>query len=74
MLEIAPSTVSRHLKALILVGLVAQEQQATTLICRVKYDVMHNLVDFLVTECCANSAHPPAQQLRRRKGRLTPIV
>src|SRR5690606_35781273 len=54
-LEIAPSTLSHHLKALILVGLVTQERQSTTLICRANYDVMHSLINFLVAECCADS-------------------
>ena len=65
-LGIAPSTLSHHLKALILVGLVTQERQSTTLICRANYDVMHSLIDFLVAECCADSACParPAANAR----------
>lgn len=53
-LEIAASTLSHHLKALIAVGLVSQERQSTTLICRANYDVMHGLVEFLAEECCAD--------------------
>lgn len=58
-LAIAASTLSHHLKTLILVGLVTQERQSTTLICRANYEVMHRLVEFLVAECCADSACPP---------------
>ena len=55
-LDLAASTLSHHLKALVVVGLVSQEREATTLICRANYDVMHGLVDFLVAECCADGA------------------
>jgi DNA-binding transcriptional ArsR family regulator len=55
-LEIAASTLSHHLKSLMMVGLIAQERQSTTLICRANYDVMRGLVAFLVEECCADDA------------------
>jgi DNA-binding transcriptional ArsR family regulator len=53
-LQIAQSTLSFHLKALIHAGLVTQERQSRTLICRANYDVMKALVGFLVDECCAD--------------------
>jgi hypothetical protein len=44
------------------VGLVVQERQGTTLICRANYDVMRGLVDFLVAECCVETTcAAPAQ-------------
>jgi ArsR family transcriptional regulator len=55
-LDLAASTLSHHLKAMIGVGLVVQERQATTLICRANYDVMRGIVDFLLAECCVESA------------------
>ena len=55
-LELAASTLSHHVKALLTVGLISQERQATTLICRANYDVMRGIVDFLVAECCADVA------------------
>ena len=55
-LKIAPSTLSHHLKTLIVVGLVSQVRDATTLVCHANYDVMRGLVDFLVAECCTDSA------------------
>jgi len=61
-LDIAASTLSHHLKTLMIVGLVSQERQSTTLICRANYDMMRSLVGFLVEECCAESVCPPAQQ------------
>ena len=53
-LDVAPSTLSHHLKSMLIVGLIHQERQSTTLICRANYDVMQGLVDFLVAECCAD--------------------
>jgi DNA-binding transcriptional ArsR family regulator len=52
----AASTLSHHLKTLLIVGLISQERQATTLICRANYETMTSLVDYLVAECCADSA------------------
>jgi DNA-binding transcriptional ArsR family regulator len=61
-LAIAPSTLSHHLKSLIIVGLVTQERDATTLICRANYPVMQGLVDYLVAECCSEAECTPARQ------------
>jgi ArsR family transcriptional regulator len=54
-LQIAASTLSHHLHRLILVDLVTQERQATTLICRANYAAMNRLVGFLVDECCVDA-------------------
>jgi ArsR family transcriptional regulator, arsenate/arsenite/antimonite-responsive transcriptional repressor len=50
-LGIAGSTLSHHLKTLVIAGLVAQERQATTLVCRVDAASMRGLVFYLVAEC-----------------------
>jgi DNA-binding transcriptional ArsR family regulator len=55
-LDLAASTLSHHLKAMIAVGLIVQERQGTTLICRANYEMMRGIVDFLVDECCAESS------------------
>lgn len=55
-LKIAPSTLSHHIKALVVVGLVTQVRDATTLVCHANYEVMQGLVDFLVAECCADAS------------------
>src|SRR5829696_4318822 len=55
-LGVPASTLSHHLHRLILTGLVTQERQATTLICRANYPVMRDLLGFLTEECCADSA------------------
>jgi ArsR family transcriptional regulator len=54
-LGIAASTLSHHLHRLILMGMVTQERQVTTLICRANYPAMHSLVGFLVDECCIDA-------------------
>jgi ArsR family transcriptional regulator, arsenate/arsenite/antimonite-responsive transcriptional repressor len=54
-LSIPASTLSHHLKTLIIVGLVSQERDATTLICRANYSMMRGLVEFLVAECCTEA-------------------
>ena len=55
-LDIAPSTLSHHVKRLVDVNLVSQERQATTLICRANYRSMNGLIGFLSEECCADGA------------------
>src|ERR687897_1883510 len=54
-LGIPASTLSHHLHRLILTGLVTQERQATTLICRANYPAMSTLLGFLTKECCADA-------------------
>jgi ArsR family transcriptional regulator len=58
---IAASTLSHHLHRLILTGLVTQERQSTTLICRANYPAMDALLGFLADECCADAAAPAAR-------------
>lgn len=59
---IAASTLSHHLKRLIDTGLVTQERQATTLICRAHYPSMDALLDFLADECCVESSNSGKSQ------------
>ena len=42
-LKIAPSTLSHHIKTLMVVGLINQVRDATTLVCHANYDVMRGL-------------------------------
>ena len=41
---------------LVVAGLVTQVREATTLVCHANYDVMRELVAYLVAECCAESS------------------
>ncbi|QDM17437.1 helix-turn-helix transcriptional regulator [Tardiphaga sp. vice352] len=54
-LKIAPSTLSHHIKTLVVAGLITQVRESTTLLCHANYAVMNGLVDFLVSECCADA-------------------
>ncbi|WP_207483871.1 ArsR/SmtB family transcription factor [Arenibaculum pallidiluteum] len=54
-LGIPLSTLSHHLRKLVLTGLVTQERRATTLICRADYAVMDQTLGFLAKECCADA-------------------
>lgn len=54
-LDIAASTLSHHIRHLKEAGLIAQERQATTLICRANYPAMNALVGYLVDECCQDA-------------------
>jgi ArsR family transcriptional regulator len=58
-LAVPGSTLSHHLKTLPIVGLITQEREATTLICRTHYPVMRGLVQFLEAECCADAQCAP---------------
>jgi ArsR family transcriptional regulator len=51
-LGVPASTLSHHIKQLVSVGLVIQDRQGTSLICRASYPQMQALVDFLAGECC----------------------
>lgn len=53
-IDIAASTLSHHLSKLITVGLVQQERQGTTLICRAEFSTMKDTADYLIAQCCAD--------------------
>ena len=50
-----------HCRRLVDTGLVSQERQATTLICRAEYPAMQALIGYLADECCADGSCPPEQ-------------
>ncbi|HPF13938.1 MAG: helix-turn-helix transcriptional regulator [Planctomycetes bacterium] len=50
---IPPSTLSHHLKRLVAVGLVHQERQATTLVCRADFAAMEATFALFANECCS---------------------
>lgn len=53
---IPASTLSHHLSKLCACGLAGQTREGTVLRCRAHYDVMDQLVGFLVAECCADAS------------------
>lgn len=58
-LGLAASTLTHHLKGLMVVGLVTQERDSRILICRANYPMMRGLIDFLAAECCADAGCGP---------------
>jgi ArsR family transcriptional regulator, arsenate/arsenite/antimonite-responsive transcriptional repressor len=66
-LDIAASTLSHHLKALIGVGLVSQAREGTTLICHANYDLMRGLIEYMVEECCAEGTCDPAVAVKLQR-------
>jgi ArsR family transcriptional regulator len=51
------STLTHHMKILAQAGLVTQERQGRSIICAaVAYDELRHLSEFLLRECCADSA------------------
>lgn len=58
-LDVAASTLSHHLKSLVLVDLVTQTREGTTLVCHANYDTMRGLIGYMAEECCAEGTCPP---------------
>jgi len=52
---LAASTLSHHIRHLREAGMITQERQATTLICRANYAAMNQLLGYLVDECCIDA-------------------
>jgi hypothetical protein len=57
-----PRRSPHHLQRLIATGLLTQERQATTLICRANYPAMNSLIGFLADECCADAASASSEE------------
>ena len=53
-LDIPGSTLTHHIGHLKSAGVIRQDRQQATLICRMEYNVLRELVDFLTAECCAD--------------------
>ncbi|MFO6419289.1 ArsR/SmtB family transcription factor [Hylemonella sp. W303a] len=55
-LDIAPSALSFHLKALLHAGLVGSEPDGRHLVYRADFSRMNNLLDYLTEHCCQGVA------------------
>ena len=60
-LEVAPNTLSFHLKELSHAGLISQERQGRNLIYRAAFDTMNALLAYLTENCCQGQACLPTQ-------------
>lgn len=59
---IAASTLSHHLRKLVAVELIRQERHGTTLLCQAQYEVIRDLGDYLIAECCVEGGEPAELQ------------
>lgn len=53
-LDIPGSTLTHHITHLKSAGVIRQERRQATLVCKMEFDVLRNLVDYLTEECCAD--------------------
>jgi len=60
-LDLAPSTLSHHLSALVDAGLVIQMKQGREVLNRADYAAMRRVLGFLTSECCAGVSIEPAE-------------
>ena len=58
-LEVAPNTLSFHLKELSHAGLISQERQGRNLIYRAAFDTMNALLAYLTENCCEGQGCTP---------------
>lgn len=61
-LDVAASTLSHHIKSLVIVGLVTQVREGATLVCHANYELMHDLLAFLAEECCSDGVSPATER------------
>ena len=54
-LNIPGSTLTHHITHLKSAGVIRQQRQQATLICKMEFDVLRKLVDYLTEECCADA-------------------
>jgi DNA-binding transcriptional ArsR family regulator len=55
-LDVAPNTLSFHLKELVYSGLITQERQGRNLIYRASFAAMNDLLSYLTENCCQGVA------------------
>ena len=54
-LGIPGSTLTHHISHLKTAGVIRQERQQATLICKIEYTLITDLVDYLTQECCVDA-------------------
>jgi len=52
-LGIPGSTLSHHISRLVSAGLIQQKREGRTLYCFPQFEILRELIDFLMAECCA---------------------
>ncbi len=51
-LNVAPNTLSFHLKELVHAGLISQEREGRNRVCRASFAAMNELLGYLTENCC----------------------
>lgn len=55
-LKIPGSTLTHHIGHLKSAGVITQQRFQATLICKMEYDILQDLVSYLTEECCVDAA------------------
>jgi DNA-binding transcriptional ArsR family regulator len=55
-LNIPGSTLTHHIAQLKYAGLILQEREQATLYCKLQYDQLNEVINYLTEECCSNEA------------------
>ncbi|MGO9943682.1 MAG: ArsR/SmtB family transcription factor [Rhodoblastus sp.] len=63
-LDIPASTLAFHLRGLVVAGLVSQEKQGRTVLCRPCFDRMDEAISFLKEECCVGVRQPGSRRTK----------
>jgi len=53
-LKIPGSTLTHHIAHLKSAGVIRQQRQQATLICKMEYELLRQLVDYLTEQCCVD--------------------
>ena len=53
-LQVPGSTLTHHISHLKSAGLIRQERDQATLICKMEYDILNQLIAYLTEECCVD--------------------
>jgi len=53
-LDIPGSTLTHHIAHLKSAGVIRQQRQQATLICKMEFEVLRELIDYLTEECCTD--------------------
>lgn len=56
-LGVPGSTLSHHINRLVTVGLISQVRESRTLYCVPQFEVLNELIEFLMAECCTEDRY-----------------
>ena len=61
-LDIPASTLAFHIRGLVGAGLVSQQKQGRTVLCRPRYERINDAISFLKEECCLGVGRPASRR------------